>query len=449
MRSKSLILTLFLALATAAGAFGQNRTITGTIRDANQEPVVGAGVLIEGTNQGTISAMDGSFSLKAPSGPVVLDVTSLGYISQKVSVGANQTVVNVVLQEDALNLEGTVVVGYGVQKKVNLTGAISSVTSETLENRVAPTLTHMLQGSVPGLNVTTSSGRPGNTASINIRGINSINGGSPLVLVDGSEGDLSRINPADVESISVIKDASAAAIYGARASFGVILVTTKTGSAKEGFARVQVSSRMGWEEPTTSTDFETRGYYSVYLNDLFFRAYNGKNYTVYTEDDMAQLWARVNDTVENPDRPWVMIDQRNGRDTYIYYANTDWWHEMFQDRRPSMQHSISLSGGTEHVKYFLSGAYNYEEGLFRRNTDKLNKYNFRSKLTFDINKWMSVSNNTSFYKYQYSYPGASNVDTVFSLMTVHALASYPDHNPDRLHFLRGQQLRHGRLPDGP
>ena len=129
MRSKSLILTLFLALATAAGAFGQNRTITGTIRDANQEPVVGAGVLIEGTNQGTISAMDGSFSLKAPSGPVVLDVTSLGYISQKVSVGANQTVVNVVLQEDALNLEGTVVVGYGVQKKVNLTGAISSVTS--------------------------------------------------------------------------------------------------------------------------------------------------------------------------------------------------------------------------------------------------------------------------------------------------------------------------------
>ncbi|MBQ1841665.1 MAG: SusC/RagA family TonB-linked outer membrane protein, partial [Bacteroidales bacterium] len=402
MRFNCLIMTLFLSLAGTVGAFAQQRTVTGTVRDTKQEPVVGAGVLIEGTTRGTVTGVDGSFSLAVPAGTVILDVSSLGYSPQKVTVSPGQAVVSVILEEDAMNLEGTVVVGYGVQKKINLTGAISSVTSETLENRVAPTLTHMLQGSVPGLNVTTSSGRPGNTASINIRGINSINGGSPLVLVDGVEGDLSRVNPADVESISVIKDASAAAIYGARASFGVVLVTTKTGASKDGYARVQVSSRMGWQEPTTSTDFETRGYYSVYLNDLFFRAYNGKNYTTYTEEDMAQLWARVNDTVENPERPWVMIDQRAGRDTYVYYANTDWWHELFQDRRPNMQHSVSLSGGTEHVKYFLSGAYNYEEGLFRRNTDKLNKYNFRSKLVFDINKWMSVSNNTSFYKYQYT-----------------------------------------------
>ena len=323
MRLKTLFLTLFLSLLAAQGLWGQGRTVTGTVRDTRQEPVVGAGILIQGTSQGTISVTDGSFSLNVPSGTVVLDVTSLGYVSQRVTLRPDQTVVNITLEEDAMKLEGTVVVGYGVQKKVNLTGAIATVSSESLENRVAPTLTHMLQGSVPGLNVTTSSGRPGNTASINIRGINSINGGSPLVLIDGAVGDLSRINPADVESISVIKDASAAAIYGARASFGVILVTTKTGAAKDGTARVQVSSRFGWEEPTTSTDFETRGYYSVYLNDLFYHAHNGVNYTTYTEEDMKQLWARVNDSVENPERPWVMIDQRDGRDTYVYYANTD------------------------------------------------------------------------------------------------------------------------------
>ena len=334
------------------------------------------------------------------------------------------------LSEDAVALSETVVVGYGTQKKVNLTGAIATVSSKSLESRSATTLTHMLQGSVPGLNVTTSSGRPGNAASVNIRGVNSINGGNPLILIDGAEGDMTRVNPNDVESISVIKDASAAAIYGARASFGVILITTKNGTEGSGLPTVRYSGRIGWQQPTTSTEFETRGYYSVYLNDLFYNAANGKNYTFYTEKDMQELWARRNDKTENPARPWVVIDQREGRDTYVYYANTDWYHELFQDNHIITQHNVSLTGGTKHIKYFISGGYNYEEGVFRRNTDKLNKYNFRSKINFDINKWVSLSNNTSYYSSDYEYPGRSGVNTAFSLMTVHALASYPAHNPD-------------------
>lgn len=368
--------------------------------------------------------------MPASDGEVTLAVQCLGYVEKTQLLSAAADNIVMTIDEDALSIDETVVVGYGVQKKVNLTGAISTVSSENLENRTAPTLTHMLQGSVPGLNVTTSSGRPGNSASINIRGINSINGGSPLVLVDGAEGDLSRVNPADVESISVIKDASAAAVYGARASFGVILVTTKSGTEADGMATVRVNSRFGWEAPTTSTEFENRGYYSVYLNDLFYRAANGTNYTYYTQSDMQELWARVNDKRENPARPWVMIDQRDGRDTYLYYANTDWYHELFRDRRPNQQHSVSLSGGTAHVKYLLSGSYNREEGIFRRNTDKLDKYSFRSKISFDIKKWLNLTNNTSYYKYRYRYPGPSDVNTAFSLMTVHALASYPAHNPD-------------------
>lgn len=406
------------------------RTITGQVNDASGMPVPGAVVMVVGQSGGTVTDASGRFSMSASDGDVKLAVQCLGYVEKTQFLSASADNIVMTIDEDALSIDETVVVGYGVQKKVNLTGAISTVSSENLENRTAPTLTHMLQGSVPGLNVTTSSGRPGNSASINIRGINSINGGSPLVLVDGAEGDLSRVNPADVESISVIKDASAAAVYGARASFGVILVTTKNGTEADGMATVRVNSRFGWEAPTTSTEFENRGYYSVYLNDLFYRAANGTNYTYYTQSDMQELWARVNDKRENPARPWVMIDQRDGRDTYLYYANTDWYHELFRDRRPNQQHSVSLSGGTAHVKYLLSGSYNREEGIFRRNTDKLDKYSFRSKISFDIKKWLNLTNNTSYYKYRYRYPGPSDVNTAFSLMTVHALASYPAHNPD-------------------
>lgn len=406
------------------------RTITGQVNDASGMPVPGAVVMVVGQSGGTVTDASGRFSMSASDGDVKLAVQCLGYVEKTQLLSASADNIVMTIDEDALSIDETVVVGYGVQKKVNLTGAISTVSSENLENRTAPTLTHMLQGSVPGLNVTTSSGRPGNSASINIRGINSINGGSPLVLVDGAEGDLSRVNPADVESISVIKDASAAAVYGARASFGVILVTTKNGTEADGMATVRVNSRFGWEAPTTSTEFENRGYYSVYLNDLFYRAANGTNYTYYTQSDMQELWARVNDKRENPARPWVMIDQRDGRDTYLYYANTDWYHELFRDRRPNQQHSVSLSGGTAHVKYLLSGSYNREEGIFRRNTDKLDKCSFRSKISFDIKKWLNLTNNTSYYKYRYRYPGPSDVNTAFSLMTVHALASYPAHNPD-------------------
>lgn len=404
------------------------RIVSGLILGTNNEPVPGAAIL-KSDGTGTISDLDGRFSIGLRADETMLSVRCLGYMDKVVSISPKSNNLTVKLEDDALSLEGTVVVGYGVQKKVNLTGAISTVSSENLENRVSPTLSHMLQGSVPGLNITTSSGRPGNTASINIRGVNSINGGSPLVLVDGAEGSLETLNPNDVESISVIKDASSAAIYGARASFGVILVSTKNGADTEN-ATVRYSGRMGWTAPTVSTDYETRGYYSVYINDLFWRNRNGNNYSNYTTEDMEQLWLRRNDRIENPQRPWVMIDQRTGRNTYVYYANTDWYHYLFTDVNPLQSHNVSVSGGSKHIKYFISGNYDRQEGIFRENTDVVNKYNFRIKLTADINKWAKISNNTSYYSYDYTYPGPSGVNTAFSLGTVHALASYPTQNPD-------------------
>ena len=327
-------------------------------------------------------------------------------------------------------IDETVVVGYGTQKKVNLTGAITTVASKELENRTSHSLTNMLQGSVPGLNITTSSGTPGASGSINIRGVTSINDAEPIVVIDGAIGDLDRVNPNDVQSISVIKDAAAAAVYGARAAYGVILITTKSGSDKDGKAIVKYSGKFGWEEPTTSTDYETRGYWSVYTVDKFWQADAGKKYTTYTDYDMGQLLARVNDKTEHPDRPWVVEDVRNGKRQWVYYANTDWYHELYNDQHPVQKHSVSISGGGKAVRYFLSASYDKKVGVIKQNPDVYQKYNLRSKLDFDINKWFKMSNNTSYFASSYSFPGVGDVENAFAYAARHALASFPLKNPD-------------------
>ena len=327
-------------------------------------------------------------------------------------------------------IDETVVVGYGTQKKVNLTGAITTVASKELENRTSHSLTNMLQGSVPGLNITTSSGTPGASGSINIRGVTSINDAEPIVVIDGAIGDLDRVNPNDVQSISVIKDAAAAAVYGARAAYGVILITTKSGSDKDGKAIVKYSGKFGWEEPTTSTDYETRGYWSVYTVDKFWQADAGKKYTTYTDYDMGQLLARVNDKTEHPDRPWVVEDVRNGKRQWVYYANTDWYHELYNDQHPVQKHSVSISGGGKAVRYFLSASYDKKVGVIKQNPDVYQKYNLRSKLDFDINKWFKMSNNTSYFASSYSFPGVGDVENAFAYAARHALAAFPLKNPD-------------------
>ena len=437
-----------IALIISPDEIKSTRNISGIVTDANNVPLIGVAVIIHDTNKGVVTNNEGKFNISVSNNKATyLRFNYLGYEEQTVPLPEKKDFIKIILAEESIMMDETVVIGYGSQKKVNLTGAISTVSSDQLQNRASSSLTHMLQGNVPGLNITTASGRPGNSATINIRGVNSINGGSPLVLIDGYEGTLQSINANDVESISVIKDASSSAIYGARASFGVIMITTKQGKASDGKAKVSYSGRMGWTSPTTSTDYETRGYYSVYINDLFQRSYSGVNYTNYTEDDMKELWDRRNDKIENPDRPWVLIDQRSGRDTYVYYANTDWYHYLYQDTRPTTSHNISLSGGTERVKYYLSGRYYYEEGMIRSNSDYANKFNLKSRISFDVNDWINISNNTSYYNYSYYFPGLNNINTIFGLSSVHALASFPTMNPDGTSIYR-TALARGGVMDG-
>lgn len=428
---KSVVLFLILLLAGSSMVLSaQNRSISGKVFDTNEEPLIGVTVTIENTTIGAITDIDGAFTLQVPEGKVVLNVSYVGFVPQKVTVASGQSNVTVRLSEDAVLLNEVVVVGYGKQKKLNLTGAVASVGGEELENRVTKSLSSMLQGTVAGLNVTTSSGVPGSSASINVRGITSIHESEPLVLIDGAVGDIDRVNPNDVESISVIKDASAAAIYGARAAFGVILVTTKSGAAKDGKATVRYSGRFGWQAPTTSTDYETTGYWSVYTINQFWQANSGTLYVDYTDQDMQELWNRVNDKTEHPDRPWVVEDVRNGRNQWVYYGNYDWWHSLYRDNRPMQQHNVSISGGKDDVKYFVSGSYDKQTGILRENPDIYRKYNLRSKIDFRINEWLTMSNNTSFYSSQYSYLGDGDVENTLAYSARHALACFPQKNPD-------------------
>ena len=420
-------LTILIGLAVSLSAFAQKQTVSGTVQD-NVGPVVGAVVRSGGAN--AVTDLDGKFSISVDA-QAVLEVSCLGYQTAQVPVNGRRQL-TITLEEDSFVLEDAVAVGYGTTKKANLTGAVSVVKAESLQDRTALDVGHMLQGSVPGLNITSGSGRPGQAATLNIRGWNSINGGSPLVLIDGVEGDIQYVNPADVDNISVIKDAAAAAIYGAKGSAGVILITTKMGSKeKDGRAKVTYSGRFGVTAPTTSTEYESRGYDSVYLNNLFWSTYSpGTKYANYTDADMYELWIRRDDKVENPARPWVVITQENGQDVYNYYANTDWYHVLYNDIKPTTSHTVTMSGGTDAVNYLVSAGYIYEQGMFKEKPDNYKRVNLRAKISFDVTNWLRIGSNTSYFNSSYFYPGQSGINNNFAKSTAHALASFPAQNPD-------------------
>ena len=431
MRAVKAITAFVLSMVLGLSAAAQSRTVSGVVTDKNGEPVTGAAVMISGTTVGAITDIDGNFSLgNVSAAEVTFTVTCLGYKTQTISVPAGQSKVNVLLEEDDYTLEETVVVGYGVQKKVNLTGAITAVGSKELENRTTHSAASMLMGVVPGLNITSSKGNPSAAPAINIRGVTSLTGQSPMVIIDGAEGSLDRVNPSDIESISVVKDAAAAAIYGARGAFGVILVTTKSGSSDEGTAKVNFSGRWGWEQPTTSTDYETRGYWSVYTSNLFSMNANGSIYFDYNDEDMQELLKRVNDVTENPERPWIVEGTYKGKAAYKYYGNYDYWHTLFNDQHPTQQYSVSVSGGNKFVRYYVSGAYDRQTGIIKAEPDVFQKYNLRAKIDFRIGKYANLSNNTTIYNGKYSYLGVGWLDDAIGYSALRMLACVPVKNPN-------------------
>lgn len=409
-------------------------TITGRITDEAGSPLPGVTVVLKGTSIGTTTSPDGTYSLSLPATEGVLVFSFIGFVNKEIALKSGQTTVNVALTEDAKALEEVVVVGYGTTKKINLTGAVSQVSAKELEDRPVSNLTQALQGVVPNLNVVFGSGKPGQSGSLNVRGNTSINGGSPLVLIDGVPGDLDRVNTFDVESISVLKDASASAVYGARAAFGVILVTTK--NAKKGETKVTYSNNFGFKTHLTNTDFMTSGYWNAKINDEAMYNALGSTNTRYTEEDYAELLARVNDKTEHPDRPWVVVKPNaKGQDMYRYYGNFDWYNYMFSKWRARKEHNISLSGATNNIRYLISGNHSGEDGVWKVNPDAYKRYNLRAKIDVDVTKWLKFGNNTRFFKSAYEWYGLKEhfpriTNNIGANHLYHFMPAYVPRNPD-------------------
>lgn len=400
------LVTVFCSMmAMPFSAAGQSATVKGTVTDNTGEPLMGAGIMVKGTSNGCITDQDGNFELKGVSYPVTLVASFIGLSDKEVNLAsAAESPCAIVLEADQNYLNEVVVVGYGTQKKVNVTGAVGVVDGKELAMRPVNSAAQALQGADPSLLLTSGSGGiEGSEYSVTIRGNVSINSGSPLILIDGVEGSLSQVNPNDIESVSVLKDASACAIYGAKASAGVVLINTKNGG--EGTAKINYNGRVSLVTNTTSTDFISTAYDHVTLCNEFYEYFKGYGAWTFSDEQIEMMKERRYDVTEHPDRPWVIPDA-TGTYTYLYLGNFDWYDFIFKQTRPETEHNISVRGGTDKVKYYVSGRYLYKEGIFDNVAEDIyNSFSLRSKIDAKITKWLTYSNSLSFERMLYSYGG--------------------------------------------
>lgn len=352
----------------------QQKTIKGTVKDGAGESIIGANVIVKGSTVGVITDIDGNFTLSVPANATV-QISYIGYLSQEIKVGS-QTSFNIQLQEDSKTLDEVVVVGYGVQKKVNLTGSVSSVNFEDqVASRPVTNVSSALAGLSSGVQVMQTSGRPGDDgASILIRGVGTMNNSSPLVIVDGMEGLMDSVNPQDIETISILKDAASCAIYGSRAANGVILITTKRG--KRDRVTVSYSGHVSYAQPTNLIDMMSNyADYMELLNESFTNIGQNKHFSQSTID----LWREKS---EDPNGVNAL-----GVPNYVAFPNTDWQKEIFQHGLVN-DHNLSVNGGSDKIRFLLSAGYMDNPGLVE-NTG-VTRYSIRANVEADINKWLSV-----------------------------------------------------------
>ena len=428
---KKTILFLLLSLALILPAEAQ-RTLHGKISDAAGEPLPGAAIKVVGTDAGFITDVNGLYEIRGIRFPARIVVSYIGYADTEIELTGNEPApYNIVLDDAGNLLDEVVVVGFGTQKKSTLSGSVGIVDGATLNQRPVVSAANALQGADPSVYITTSNGGANSSASINIRGTLSVNGGSPLVLIDGVEGSLSMLNPNDIESVSILKDASTCAIYGAKASAGVVLVTTKQGST--GKSRVSYGFRQGWIQPTTDMDLITTGYDHISIINYFQQhsfhssRLNEYDYTV-ANGELLKLFERRNDVVENPDRPWVEV----GSDGYYhYYGNFDWFNYFYNTNRPVSEHDFSVSGGSGGIRYYVGGRYYDETGLLKGSlSDKFRSYSVRSKVTAQVNKYIRFSNNLSYAKKNYAWQGNSDMESTFENLWRYGSPAFSPYNPD-------------------
>ncbi|MGD9558506.1 MAG: SusC/RagA family TonB-linked outer membrane protein, partial [Mangrovibacterium sp.] len=380
----------------------QQRQVSGTVTDSSGAPLPGVSVVIKGTSQGTITNIDGRYALANVPNDAVLTFSFVGMKSQDVAV-TGKTVITIAMEEETFGLEEVVAVGYGTQKKVNLTGAVEAVGTEVFENRTTSNATQALQGAIPNLNISLEDGKPTRSASYNVRGQTSIGqGGSALILIDGVEGNPSFLNPNDIESVSVLKDAASAAIYGARGSFGVVLITTKR--PQKGKTTVNYTSNFSVQslaqEPEFVTDAVTwvEHFRMSYYNRQGTVPTSINNNTQYYSDewlDRLRAWKASGEGPKTEILP-------NGN--YEYYSNTDWMGLLFKDHTLTHDQNVTISGGDEKSDFYVSGRMYDFGGMYNFDPDTYRSYNFRAKGSLQAYPWLKLTNNMEFSDNKYHMP---------------------------------------------
>ncbi|MDF2516794.1 MAG: hypothetical protein K0R59_2090 [Sphingobacterium sp.] len=410
--------------------------ITGTVR-STESALAGVTVSVEGhTTLSTKTDANGQFKLRVPENAVLV-FQYMGYTTARVQIGSQRTV-NVTLQASNSQLDEVVVVGYGTQRKVNLTGAVDMISSKQLESRPIANLGAGLQGLIPNLNITTSNGRASTNPEFNVRGFTSLNGGAPLILVDNipySPDEVARINPNDVESVSVLKDAASAAIYGARGGFGVVLITTK--KAKSGQLDVNFSTNVGYRTLGKLPEFITDPY-----EVMAIKHEAGKPlYNSYPES--AREYAKKRSL--DPSLPAVTLSD-NGQD-WVYTGSTDWLKEAYNKTAPTYNANLSIAKKSDKIGYYLSSDYYRQDGLLKYGNDVYKRYNVRGKVDFDVTDWLQVSNNTLLTSMNYDTPVVLDAGDSFFWRVNRTNSLDVPRNPDGSWTRAGAQVL-GSLQEG-
>ncbi|WP_442591246.1 SusC/RagA family TonB-linked outer membrane protein [Pedobacter sp. AW31-3R] len=382
--------------------------ISGKVVDEKGEPLPGASIRVVELNKVIQSHTDGTYSISAAPGSYTLQVSFISYTSNtqsKIVVKPGETTrLNIALTAETGTLNEVLVVGYGTQKRENATGSVDQVTSKVFENRPISNLSQGLQGVIPNLNITIADGRPNQAPSYNLRGTTSIGqGGSALILIDGVEGDPSRINPNDVATVTVLKDAASAAIYGARAAFGVVLITTK--NPVKDRTTINYSMAQSIKKPTAVPDLVTNGYQYASMFNEAWSAWNDYSQTPQNVNKTLKFSPAYLEALKLHDAdPSLPKTELNAAGEYVYYGNTDWYKELYKDNNSSIEHNLSLSGGSGKSDFYISGRSFKQTGIFRYNSDDYQMYNMRAKGSAQLYPWLKVYNNMDYSSIKYYSP---------------------------------------------
>lgn len=421
-RIRNLALALILALFTLPVLAQGNRSISGSVKDNQGNPVLGATVIVSGSTRGTTTDADGLYSIQASQNES-LTFSYIGYKTQTRTIG-NQTRIDVTLEEDNTSLEEVVVVGYGVQKRRDIVGAVETLSAQTLEERTGSSMSiaRSLQGAIPGLTMTFSDGKPNRSATIRIRGAeNSIGaGGSALVLVDGVETDMSTVNPDDIESITVLKDASSTAVYGARGTFGVILLTTK--APQKGHAKVTYNGTFSIYQRTVTPTMVTNGYdYTTTFLESYINAYGTDPANINNVFKFNRTW--YNELARRNSDPSFEKWRINNQNAYEYFGNTNWYDVFFRKYTTGHQHNISVTGGGETASYYVSGRIFEQDGIYNAGDEKYRQFNVKAKGDVKVKPWLRIENTTDFM-YRNSHQPTANTSISTTPMNINRMLNH-------------------------